>query len=210
MVSSIVVQRQCKLCAESKALKDFKVGKRTLTRCQACRASTISRSRNGVSSHCNQYCPICRAGPFVVATTHITRIHGLTNKEVHERYGITSSQVFRDGVLERFAKGECVSMGPAAEQMHRSSASKHRRWLKVAREEQLKGGYWIVRCAKRWHISYAGACSRIHTLKSLGLLERVKLPALVCRKGHALTPENTYIDPRGTKRCRTCKQKSAA
>lgn len=30
--------------------------------------------------------------------------------------------------------------------------------------------------------------------------------AEVCPHGHELTPENVYVDPRGTKNCRTCKR----
>ena len=31
----------------------------------------------------------------------------------------------------------------------------------------------------------------------------------VCKRGHELKPENTYVRPNGTRTCRTCRQASA-
>lgn len=199
-------KRRCNDCTQNKPLKEFKEGKgKTRTLCQACRASRGSRSRNGVSPHCDQYCPICGAGPFVVATAHVTRVHGLTNRECRQRYGVLSNQSFRDGTQERFAGGWPSTLGPAALRAQLLSPARHKRWIQVATEEQLKGGQWIVRCAKRWRIPYKTARSRIRVLQSLDLLGSVKVPAHTCRKGHPLTPQNVWQDRPGRRLCAVCR-----
>jgi len=35
---------------------------------------------------------------------------------------------------------------------------------------------------------------------------RALIPNLICRNGHAFTPENVYMQPNGQRRCRSCKR----
>lgn len=209
----------CRSCNQRKSIKqDFgtykakrRRGRKVKARCKSCVATQKAHSRNGgfTEGHCDQYCPICGAGPFVIATRHVTELHGLTLAQVHERYGKLSSRNWKEGTVERYNRNGIERMAGTSVKQHALSKQRHDRWFETAKREQPLGGDWVERCGKHWRVSSGAARNRIRLLREAGYPLSSKIqPMAKCRKGHAFTPDNVYLDPRGTKHCRACRTDS--
>lgn len=153
----------------------------------------------------DQFCPVCGAGPFVIATKHVTTYHNMTREEAHRRFGPLISEARSRGLADNFRYGETRSN--AVMKKKRLSPIRHRQWALLVAEEQQKSGFDLVpRLAKRWRISYAAAWNRLRILRRDGYtIPSVKVRADTCKRGHPFTPENTIaVGDTGWRRCRTC------
>lgn len=150
-------------------------------------------------------CPMCglsesiRGGEFASLTAHILKAHpALYDRERH-RNRVTDA-----------VRGRCrstVEDRGIARAWKSAARSRRYRWAKVAREEEAKGGDWVIRCAQRWRVSHGAARSRVERLRQFGLLPRpgglLLGPRARCRKGlHDLNA----VGARGSKgECRLCR-----
>src|SRR5947209_699918 len=101
----------------------------------------------------DQWCPVCGAGPFVLATMHVVRVHGITKYEARRRWGVLASETYRGGTWERLAGGEPDSTVPTVVRA-KGTNERRARWLKsIAAERAARGDdRLIARMASRWKV----------------------------------------------------------
>lgn len=156
------------------------------------------RRRDYVEGWRDQYCPICGAGPFVVATTHVTMVHGKQKLSL-------ASEDFRLGKRAHAEDRDVASLW-------RAPPDRYQRWAATYHDERAKGGLigLKVRLARRWRVSHKAAGRRIVRLRQLGLVSERQMLApprpryTHCSKGHPFDEANTHVDSNGWRNCRRC------
>lgn len=68
----------------------------------------------------------------------------------------------------------------------------------------------IIRCHAPWHSGDEMPADREEEPVKPVSKSRDQATETHCKNGHEWTEENTYVDPRGSKVCRTCKREAAA
>lgn len=156
------------------------------------------RGRTVVPGWRDQFCPVCEAGPFVSATTHVVRVHGITVDEQRERWGILSSDLRRVHTAEAWDE--------MLHRRRRAVRARLRRWALLLAEEVARHPDDVIeRCARRWRISYTAANMRVMRLRRAGLTDYLAPPRTTCRRGHPLVADNVLINATsGHRQCKIC------
>lgn len=158
-----------------------------------------AKTRTVVPGWRDQFCPVCEAGPFVQATTHVIKMHGIPADEIRRRWGTLSSEAIRLHTSEQFDK--------LLAKTKRAKRARLRRWAALVAEEVAQHPDDVTqRCARRWRISYNAAALRLLQLRKAGLTDyREAPPRTTCRRGHPLDGDNVLVNATsGNRQCKTC------
>lgn len=147
--------------------------------------SVVPPSREGIRAAIeSQICPWCGKGPFAMLPVHTNKVHAVDKYELRDLAGLTTA----DPLISADARQKMRE--------HAATLTDDERRQRALRAADSTRGvpYAESRGKRRWTRA-----------------ARVSADKETCIRGHAFTPENTYINPanknaRGCRKCHALRQ----